>query len=228
MDSLRVEAVWRSYREPSGASIDALRGIHLTIEPGSFLCIAGPSGSGKTTLLNILGALDRPTSGHVYFGDQDTAALRQHQLAEWRLRAVGFVFQSYNLITTLTALENAEYVLVLQGQRRATIRPQVVAMLERVGLRDCLHRRVNKLSGGQQQRVAVVRAVVSHPKVVLADEPTANLDAESAGALVDLMRALNKEHGVSFIISTHDPMVMGKADRVCHMRSGRIVDAPSV
>lgn len=223
MALIDVRNVVKVYGEESPGRVEALKGITLTLESGTFACLAGPSGSGKTTLLNLIGALDRPTSGAIWYEGRQITALPMRQLTEFRLRQVGFVFQAYNLIPTLTAIENAEYVLLLQGIDLIRARRQASHLLERVGLSGMLHRRVSELSGGQQQRVAVARAIVAQPKVVLADEPTANLDSTTAAQLIDLVRELNREQGVSFLFSTHDPMVMERCDRVFRMRDGRIL-----
>ncbi|PIQ89456.1 MAG: macrolide ABC transporter ATP-binding protein [Candidatus Omnitrophica bacterium CG11_big_fil_rev_8_21_14_0_20_42_13] len=200
----------------------ALRGINLDIERGEFLTIAGPSGSGKTSLLNIIGGLDTLTSGAVLYENTDITKISISRLASFRLKQIGFVFQAYNLINTLTAVENVEYVMLLQGVDVKTRRQRAVSMLERVGLGEYIKRFPNEMSGGQQQRVAVARAIAAHPKVVLADEPTANLDSKSGEALIGLMRQLNEEKNITFIFSTHDKMVMDKAKRQVFIRDGEI------
>ena len=224
MGLIEVREVVKVYREKTGVETPALRGVDLVIEEGDFVSIAGSSGSGKTTLLNLIGALDKPTKGRIYYQGRDITTISTNRLADFRLREVGFVFQAYNLINTLTALENVEYVMLLQGIASKIRRKKAEEILQRVGLGSLLHRFPNQMSGGQQQRVAVARAIVSEPKVVLADEPTANLDSKTASNLLDLMKELNREKGICFIFSTHDPMVMEKADKVYHIKDGRIID----
>lgn len=223
MTVIETKEIFKSYLEPSGIKTEALRGVDLRIEERDFVCIAGPSGSGKTTLLNLIGALDKPTTGKIYYEGKDITEISLNRLADFRLRNIGFIFQAYNLINTLTALENTEYVMLLQGIDAKTRRQKAEDILNKVGLGDFLHRRPNQMSGGQQQRVAVARAIVTEPTVILADEPTANLDSATASSLLDLMRALNKEKGTCFIISTHDKMVMEKSDKVFQLKDGRIV-----
>jgi putative ABC transport system ATP-binding protein len=223
MALIEIKDVFKTYAERSGIKTDALRGINLLVEKGSFISIAGSSGSGKTTLLNLIGALDKPTSGRISYEGRDITSIPIQRLADFRLKEVGFVFQAYNLINTLTALENVEYIMLLQGMRTHIRREKAGAILKRVGLGDFLNRRPAQLSGGQQQRVAVARALVAEPRVILADEPTANLDSVTASGLLDLMKELNRQNGISFIFSTHDKMVMEKADRVFHITDGKIV-----
>jgi putative ABC transport system ATP-binding protein len=222
MKLIEIKGITKAYVEKSGVTTDALRGINLDIERGSFLSIAGPSGSGKTTLLNLIGALDKPTLGEILFDGQNITTMPIAALAEFRLRKIGFVFQAYNLFNTLTALENIEYVLLLQGARPEEYRRRAAELIERVGLTGCGGKRPNQLSGGQQQRVAVARALASNPEVILADEPTANLDSHTASDLIDLMRDLNTEQNVTFVFSTHDKMVMEKAKRLILLRDGKI------
>jgi putative ABC transport system ATP-binding protein len=202
--------------------IFALRGVNLIIEPGEYVAIMGPSGSGKTTLLNLLGALDRPSSGQVFIDEQDLDTLDDDALSRLRLRKLGFVFQAYNLIPVLSAQENVEFVMELQGRPAALRASRSRDVLARVGLAGLEDKRPAEMSGGQQQRVAVARAIVSHPEVVLADEPTANLDSTTARRLLDLMRQLNREEQITFLFSTHDPQVMEMADRLVRLRDGRI------
>ena len=218
----RLEKVSRIYRQ-GPTEVAALRDVDLEIRRGDFAALVGPSGSGKTTLLNLLGGLDSPTSGRIWIGDMETTRLSPAQLADVRLRRIGFVFQEYNLIPVLSALENVEYVMLLQGVPEAVRRARSLVLLRDLGLGGLEHRRPAELSGGQQQRVAVARAIVSEPLIVLPDEPTANLDSAAGGALLDLMRRLNEDKGVTFVFSTHDPMVMQRARRIIRLRDGRIV-----
>ncbi len=201
--------------------VPALRGVDLELREGEFAALVGPSGSGKTTLLNLVGALDLPTSGGLTVLGQDVAAMSRSRRAALRLEGIGFVFQAYNLVPVLTALENVEFVLELQGigtERRA----RAMAVLEELGLADLAHRRPGELSGGQQQRVAVARAVAARPRLVLADEPTANLDGENAETLMHMMRDLRAAHGMTFLFSTHDPRVVAHAVRVVTLVDGRV------
>ncbi|MBW2243651.1 MAG: ABC transporter ATP-binding protein [Deltaproteobacteria bacterium] len=202
--------------------VHALRGISLRIEPGEFTAISGPSGSGKTTLLNLIGALDRPSSGTVRIEGRDLGAMSQRERSHLRRDRIGFVFQAYNLMPVLTAYENAEMVLSLQGADKHERREQVMSVLKEVGLEGLEDRRPDELSGGQQQRVAIARAIASRPAIVLADEPTANLDSENATHLLDIMEQLNRERGVTFLFSTHDPRVLERAHRRVHVVDGRI------
>ena len=203
-------------------AVHALRDVDLDIMPGDIATLAGPSGSGKTTLLNMIGALDEPTSGEVSVDGQPLSGLSRSQLSDLRLSKIGFVFQSYNLIPVLSARENIEFVLQLQGVSAAERRDRAMNAIKEVGLSGMEDRRPGKMSGGQQQRVAVARALVSRPKIVLADEPTANLDSKNALELVDLMRNLNREHGTTFLIGTHDIRVMEHSMRHIEMVDGRI------
>ncbi len=206
----------------NGISIPAVRGVNLIIGKGEFTAIAGPSGSGKTTILNLIGGLDMPSNGTVMVGGNDLSHLSQKELSELRLRKIGFVFQAYNLIPVLTALENVEYVLLLQGIKRDERKIRSAAMLREVGLGSEIDRFPRELSGGQQQRVAVARAIVSEPDIVLADEPTANLDQKTGESLIDLMHHLNRTKNITFLFSTHDSMVMNRAERLIHIIDGRI------
>lgn len=211
----------RHYSTKAG-TVRALDGVDFAVAAGEFVAIAGPSGSGKTTLLNLIGALDTPTEGDVRIDQQPIGRLSAAERAELRRDAIGFVFQAYNLIPVLTVLENVEYVMLLQGRPAAARRAAAVEVLEAVGLGDQIDRRPAELSGGQQQRVAVARAIAAKPALVLADEPTANLDSATGEALLDLMQQLNRERGVTFIFSTHDPAVMARASRLVRLRDGRI------
>jgi len=203
-------------------AVHALREVDLDILPGDFATIAGPSGSGKTTLLNMIGALDTPSSGHVVIDGQDLGSLSKARLSDLRLNKVGFVFQAYNLIPVLSARENIEFVLELHGLERDERRQRATDILREVGLEGMEDRRPAQLSGGQQQRVAVARALVSRPRIVLADEPTANLDSKTTEELVQLMYRLNREMGTTFVIGTHDPRVMQHSKRHIELLDGRI------
>lgn len=201
----------------------ALLGINVKIAEGEFTAIAGPSGSGKTTLLNIIGCLDTPTKGDVAINGRLISALSAAEKADLRKNEIGFVFQTFNLIPVLTAFENVELPLILMNKEPAKRKENVVTMLNEVGLGDYLGRRPNEMSGGQQQRVAVARALVKEPSMVLADEPTANLDSTTAREILALMQELNKKHNVTFIFSTHDQLVMDFARRVIRLRDGKVV-----
>ncbi|HJV71498.1 ABC transporter ATP-binding protein [Ideonella sp.] len=218
---VRVERASRVYQRDS-IPVPALQDASLDIRRGDFVALVGPSGSGKTTLLNLVGGLDRPTSGHIWIDGQDITALRPGALAELRLRKIGFVFQEYNLVPVLSALENVEYVMLLQGVAEGRRRTRAMGLLGELGLAGLEHRWPNELSGGQQQRVAVARAIAAEPVIVLPDEPTANLDSKAGATLMDLMRRLNEERGTTFVFSTHDPMVVERARRVVRLRDGRI------
>ena len=203
--------------------VQALRGVDLEVDPGEFIAIVGPSGSGKTTLLNLMGALDVPTGGRIEIFGRDLGQLNRKERAEIRLRSLGFVFQAYNLVPVLTARENVEFVLELQGVAAARRRAQAKQTLGELGLGELAERRPSEMSGGQQQRVAVARAVAARPSLVLADEPTANLDSENAQALLQMMRRLRDEGGMTFVFSTHDPLVVSYASRVVTLRDGQVL-----
>jgi len=217
--------VSRIYRQKlSAVETRALEAVNLKINEGDFVAIAGPSGSGKTTLLNLIGGLDYPTTGDIMVDGVYVNKLGPDQLAEFRLRKIGFVFQAYNLIPTLTALENTEYVAFLQGASRKHRDHDAMSILRDLGLETLLMRKPAQLSGGQQQRVAVARAILAHPKVILADEPTANLDSHTGEELIDLMFRMNRNLGMTFIFSTHDKMVMDKASTLIKLHDGRICE----
>ena len=222
MHNVRAEKLTRIYRQDS-IEVTALKDIDLDIAAGEFIALVGPSGSGKTTLLNLLGGLDHPTSGRLWVEDRELGAMSARELADMRLRRIGFVFQEYNLIPVLSAIENVEYVMLLQGVADQERRRRALAVLAEVGLTGLEHRRPGELSGGQQQRVAVARAIVAEPALVLADEPTANLDSVTGAALMDMMRRLNETRGITFVFSTHDQMVMERARRLVHLKDGRVV-----
>jgi len=202
--------------------VNALNGVNLSVEKGGFVALAGPSGSGKTTMLNIIGGLDLADSGQVTVDGNALAEMTQSELASLRLQKVGFVFQAYNLIPVLSALENVEYVMLLQGVPRVERRERAKAILDDVGLEGRYDRRPSELSGGQQQRVAVARAIVSNPSIVLADEPTANLDSKAGTGLLEMMRQMNERKRATFIFSTHDEMVMDYARRLVLIRDGLV------
>jgi putative ABC transport system ATP-binding protein len=218
---VKLESTTKLYRNNSVA-VQALANIDLEIYQGDFAVLVGPSGSGKTTLLNLIGGLDSPTSGRIWIAGTEIAGLRKAQLAAIRLRKIGFVFQEFNLIPVLSALENVEFVMLLQGVPEQTRRTRAATLLNELGLGGMEDRRPSELSGGQQQRVAVARAIAAEPIIVLPDEPTANLDSKAGGALMDLMRRLNEEKGITFVFSTHDPMVVERARRVIRLRDGAI------
>lgn len=205
--------------------VRALSGIDLAIKRGEFTTIAGPSGSGKTTLLNLIGCVDVPTEGKVIVDGQSTGELSDRALTDLRLHKLGFIFQSFNLVPVLTVEQNVEFPLLLQGALPAPERKKrVQAILTRVGIGEYLHHRPNELSGGQRQRVAIARALVSKPRLVLADEPTANLDSKNGQAIIELMKELNKQEGTTFIFSTHDQRVIDQAHRIIRIEDGLIVD----
>jgi putative ABC transport system ATP-binding protein len=220
---VRVQNVTKDYGQGQ-ALTHALRGVNLELEAGEFTAMAGPSGSGKSTLLNIIGGLDRPTSGTVEVDGREISKLSNTELGLLRRKRLGFIFQSYNLIPVLTALENAEYVLMLQGIQTGERRDRVREVLHEVGLEGLENRYPRQLSGGQQQRVAIARAIVSEPALVLADEPTANVDSETGKALLDLMRRLNQEKGVTFFFSTHEEAVMKRSRRLLQLEDGVILN----
>ena len=218
---VELKNVVKNYQQGT-LEVPALRGLSLSVDKGEFTAICGPSGSGKTTALNLIGALDIPTSGQVLLEGNDLATLGRTALSRIRRDRIGFVFQAYNLIPVLTAFENAESVLALQGMEAAERKKQVYELLAEVGLKGMENRRPDHLSGGQQQRVAIARAIASNPAVVLADEPTANVDSETANKLLSIMEKLNTERGVTFIFSTHDPRVLEHAHRVVKLVDGKI------
>ena len=219
--AIRAEGLSKVYRTGE-VEVEALKGIDLQLEKGEFTAIAGPSGSGKSTLLNIMGGLDAPSSGRVLLAGRPISEMDGNELSDFRRDHIGFIFQSYNLIPVLTVRENIEYIMLLQGVPQGERQARVAAILTEVGLEGMERRKPVQLSGGQQQRVAVARAIVGKPALVLADEPTANLDSKTSGALIDLMKQLNEEHGVTFLFATHDPSVMAAAKRVIRLVDGRI------
>ena len=222
MSIIHTENITKVYRDNS-VEVHALNGVSLDIEEGEFTSIVGPSGSGKTTLLNVIGGLDSPTDGSVIINGTDVTKMKDNKLIDFRLNNIGFVFQAYNLIPVLTALENVEFIMLMQGKPKNEREKRATDLLNAVELGDLTGKRPNKMSGGQQQRVAVARALASKPKFVLADEPTANLDSKSTANLLDIMAKLNKEEGTTFIFSTHDQRVIDKARRVITLEDGKIV-----
>lgn len=222
MSVLILNDLEKIYNE-SSIAVHALRGITLEIKEGEFTAIVGPSGSGKTTLLNIIGGLDKATSGMVKINDVDIDDLKDNDLIDFRLRNIGFVFQSYNLMPVLSAKENVEFIMQLQGVGKLDRSQKSESILKSVGLEDKLNVRPKELSGGQQQRVAVARALASRPKFVLADEPTANLDSVSTKDLLDIMFKMNQEEGMTFVFSTHDQRVIDRAKRVITIEDGKVV-----
>lgn len=223
MKVIQIKDLYKIYNS-SEIQVKAVNGITVDIEEGEFTAVVGPSGSGKTTFLNMLGGLDKPTSGDVQIAGVDIWDLSSRKLIDFRLNNIGFVFQAYNLIPVLTAQENVEFIMHLQGRSKHERNARVTELLKAVGLGDRGNSRPNKLSGGQQQRVAVARALASKPKFILADEPTANLDSKSTENLLDMMEKLNKEENITFIFSTHDARVVKKARRVITLDDGKIIN----
>ena len=219
----RTDGVWKIFHQEA-ESVQAVRDVSLTIERGEFTALAGPSGSGKTTLLNLIGGLTRPTQGRIWVAGREVSRMSNQELARLRLEEVGFVFQAYNLLPVLTALENAEFPMLLQGVHAEERQARVRGLFARTGMEGLEDRRPGKLSGGQQQRVAVVRAVASRPALVLADEPTANLDSVTSEALLDVMSELNRDLGVTFVFATHDSRVMERSRRLVRMVDGTVRD----
>ena len=223
MSTVSVQSAVRTY-DQGPIPVRALDGVDFTLESGEFAALMGPSGSGKTTLLNLIGGLDTATEGRVFVDGTDVGALDRTGRSDLRRDRIGFIFQSYNLVPVLTARENTEFVLMLQGVPAAERARRATEMLAAVGLAGMEDRRPSELSGGQQQRVAVARAIATRPAIVLADEPTANLDSETKADLIAMMRRLNEEEGVTFLFSTHDPEVIAAARRVITLRDGRIAN----
>ncbi len=221
MALIQVENLTKTYNT-TAVPVHALQNVSLQFERGEFSAVVGPSGSGKTTFLNMLGGLDKPTSGKISIDGQNLADLKGSALTEYRLHHIGFVFQAYNLIPVFSALENVEFIMLLQGVGKKQRQQRAKELLEAVGLGDRLQSRPTQLSGGQQQRVAVARALASRPEFVLADEPTANLDSHSADELLTLMENLNKQYNMTFIFSTHDPRVIQRAHRVITLHDGKV------
>ncbi len=225
-----IQSAHKTYRM-GDLDVHALSGVSVSVFPGEFTVFSGPSGSGKSTLLNLVGCLDRPTQGKVLLEGKDVATLSDGELGDLRARRIGFIFQSFNLIPVLTAYENVELALQLSGRTSGTD-ALVKKALGDVGLTEYMGRRPSQLSGGQQQRVAIARALVKSPALIIADEPTANLDSKNGAAILDLMREMNRRDSITFLFSTHDPMVMEQARRIVRLKDGQIVgdeqpDAPS-
>ena len=218
---IEIKDLYKIYNETE-IEVKAVNGVNLLFDEGEFAAIVGPSGSGKTTLLNLIGGLDKPTSGSVIIGGTDISSLSSRKMIDFRMKNIGFVFQSYNLIPVLTAKENAEFIMQLQNKPKAEREQRIAELFKAIGIEDKKNVRPKRLSGGQQQRVAVARALASKPKFILADEPTANLDSKSTTDLLDIMRNLNKEENITFIFSTHDQRVIDRAKRVITLDDGKI------
>ncbi len=222
MSILEFKGVTKDYRLGE-TTVHALRGVDLAVEKGDFIAVLGASGSGKTTLLNLAGVIDDPTGGTVVIDEKGTEMLTDNQKAELRNSTIGYIFQTFNLVSVLTALENVMLSLQIRGGRTGDIRRQAAERLDDVGLADFMHHRPDKLSGGQRQRVAIARALVTRPLLILADEPTANLDHETAQSIIELMKELNGKENVTFVFSTHDPRLISEVKRVVRIDDGKIV-----
>lgn len=222
MSIIEVKNLTKTYHDTE-IPVHAVNGIDLSFEEGEFTAIVGPSGCGKTTLMNMIGGLEKPSSGEVRVDGSLMSELSSHDLIDFRLKNIGFVFQAYNLIPVLTAKENVEFIMQLQNWDKKKMDERTVSLLQSVGLEDKIHNKPNQLSGGQQQRVAVARALASKPKFVLADEPTANLDSSATNQLLDIMERLNQEEKITFIFATHDQRVMDKARRVITLDDGKVI-----
>lgn len=222
MSIIQIKNLTKTYHDTE-IPVHAVNGIDLNFEEGEFTAVVGPSGCGKTTLMNMVGGLEKPTSGQVLIGGSVMSELSSSKLIDFRLKNIGFVFQAYNLIPVLTAKENVEFIMQLQNWDRKKMDERTIALLESVGLGEKLNSKPNQLSGGQQQRVAVARALASKPKFILADEPTANLDSKATTQLLDIMEKLNKEENITFIFATHDQRVMDKARRVITLDDGKVI-----
>ncbi len=222
MSVINIKNLKKIYND-TGVPVNAVNGIDITIVEGEFTAIVGPSGSGKTTFLNMLGGLDKPTSGEIHINGTQVENLKASELIDFRLNNIGFVFQAYNLIPVLTAKENVEFIMHLQGKLRKEREQRTRELLTAVGLEDRMNSRPGKLSGGEQQRVAVARALASRPRFILADEPTANLDSKSTENLLEMMEKMNKDENITFVFSTHDARVVRKARRVITIEDGKIV-----
>jgi putative ABC transport system ATP-binding protein len=223
MSIIELKNLHKTYNENSEIPVHAVNGINLSFDQGEFSAIVGPSGCGKTTLLNLLGGLDSPSSGEIIIDGINIGNLSEMKLTNFRMNNIGFVFQAYNLIPVLTAHENVEFVMHLQGRSKKEREERAMALLDSVGIADRANVRPSKLSGGQQQRVAVARALASKPKFILADEPTANLDSKATEKLLDIMEKLNREENITFIFATHDARVMKKAHRLIKLEDGKVI-----
>ncbi len=221
MSVIDIKKLKKIYND-TGVPVHAVNGVDLSFREGEFAAIVGPSGSGKTTLLNMIGGLDNPTEGEIIINNTRIKDLKSSEIIDFRLKNIGFVFQAYNLIPVLTAEENVEFIMNLQGRSKKERKARVRELMDAVGLGDRLKSRPGKLSGGQQQRVAVARALASKPQFILADEPTANLDSKSTETLLDIMENLNKEENITFIFSTHDQRVVKKAHRIITIEDGKV------
>ena len=221
MEVIRLEQIEKTYSD-NGVPVHALRGIDLRISQGEFTVIAGPSGSGKTTLLNVMGALDTPTEGAVFLENEDISEKSREEISAFRLEKLGFVFQAFNLIPVLTAMENIEFAMMLLGIEEKRRRDRAREIMSELGIEELTGKRPNEMSGGQQQRVAVARAIVNNPSIILADEPTANLDSDTGANLLDLMEKMNRDHNLTFIFSSHDRQVIDRAHRLVRLTDGRI------
>ena len=222
MNVIETTKLFKTYHQ-GDIEVNALNDVSINFKQGEFTAIVGPSGSGKTTFLNSIGGLDTPSSGQVVINNTDITNLKSNELIDFRLRNIGFVFQAYNLIPVLTAMENVEFIMLMQGSSASDRKIRAEELLSAVGLTDQINRRPGQLSGGQQQRVAVARALASKPQFVLADEPTANLDSTSTSNLLDIMYLLNKEENMTFIFSTHDQRVIDRAKRIITLEDGKVL-----
>ncbi|EHK9124809.1 ABC transporter ATP-binding protein [Vibrio parahaemolyticus] len=220
--TIKLERLTKTYNPDSDFPVRAVQHVDLEIKQGEFVAIMGPSGSGKTTLLNMLGGIDAPTSGSVEIDGCLISEMSEKELIAYRRDNIGFIFQDYSLLPVLTALENVEFVMQLQGKTERECRERAMSLLDQVGLAQQMHKRPSKMSGGQQQRVAVARALAPKPRFVMADEPTANLDAKSTSELLDIMEQLSEQEGTTFIFSTHDPRVIKRAHRIIVFEDGRL------
>ncbi len=223
MEIIKTIDLEKTYRD-NAMPVHALKGISLAIKKGEYTVIAGPSGSGKTTLLNLIGALDKPTKGKVFLEGEDISRFSRNQLGELRLNKIGFVFQAFNLVPVLSSLENVEFTMMLKGIPERERKERALAIMQELSIDMLADKRPNEMSGGQQQRVAVARAIVNNPSIVLADEPTANLDTATGSDLLDLMEQMNRERNITFVFSSHDQQVIKRAKRLLTLKDGKIVE----
>ncbi len=221
MEIIRAEKIDKTYQD-NGVPVRALKEVDLTVNKGEFLVLAGRSGSGKTTLLNLLGALDKPTKGKIKFENHDLSKMSKKELSELRLQKMGFIFQAYNLIPVLSAIENIEFSMMLLGIPENTRREKALSLMKELEIDQLAEKRPGEMSGGQQQRVSVARAIVNNPTVVLADEPTANLDSKTASNLLELIQKMNEAKDITFIFATHDKQIMERAKRLIYLEDGKI------